>query len=131
MKLHDWRPRLQAHLLECAHMTFRYGEWDCAIFVGTAAEVQTGADYVGRWIGRYSDLRSGLKTLRHRGYRDHVDLVRQSFSEVPVAMAQEGDIALFHNDALGIVQGSHAYVLGREGLGLVSMSKASTAFRVE
>lgn len=130
MKVVNWRQNLIDYLTEVSTRTLVYGQHDCAIFVGGAAGVQTDRDYVGEWVGTYDDLLSGIEALKRKGYFDHVDLVRQTFDEVPVAMAQEGDIAVV-GDALGIVQGSAIYILRSEGIGLVPLLTASTAFRVE
>lgn len=130
MKVTEWRQNLIDYLTEMSQRTLTYGAWDCAIFAGGAAGVQMGVDYVGGWVGTYTDLTTGIEALNRRGYLDHIDLVRQTFGEVAVAMAQEGDIAVV-GDALGIVQGTHIYVLRDEGVGLVPLLSASTVFRVE
>ena len=130
MKVENWRQNLIDYLTEMSHRTLVYGAWDCAIFAGGAAGAQTGVDYVGPWVGTYTDLTTGTEALNRQGYFNHIDLVRQTFDEVPVALAQEGDIAVI-GDALGVVQGTHIYVLREEGIGLVPLLSASTAFRVE
>lgn len=130
MKLADWRQRLVEYLTGVSTRTLTFGEHDCAIFAGGAAGAQTGVDYITEWVGTYTDMTTGLAALNAKGYADHVDLVRQTFTEVPVSMAQEGDIAVV-GDALGVVQGAAIYVLRPEGIGLVPLLSASTAFRVE
>ena len=131
MKVVNWRQNLLDFLTEMRSRALNYGVWDCAIFVGGAAGAQTGVDYVGPWVGTYSDMTTGIEALNRKGYFNHIDIVRQTFDEVPIAMAQEGDIAVV-GEALGIVQGAHIYVLReRGGLGLVPLLSASTAFRVE
>ena len=130
MKVENWRQNLIDYLTEMSHRELRFGAWDCAIFAGGAAGAQMGIDYVGEWVGTYDDLTTGIEALNRKGYADHVDLVRQTFAEIAPAFAQEGDIAVV-GDALGIVQGSAIYVLRSEGIGLVPLTSASTAFRVE
>lgn len=131
MKLVNWRENLIGFMSEASRRSLQYGEWDCAIFAGGAAGAQTGVDYVGEWVGKYTDLKSGVRTLKRKGYLSHVDLVRKTFAEVPVAFAQEGDIALLSDDALGVVQGPAIYVLTGQGIGLVPLMSAVAAFRVE
>lgn len=130
MKTVTWREDLIAYLTTASTRTLVYGQHDCAIFVGMAAGAQTGVDYVGAWVGSYTDMATGLRALNRRGYADHIDIVRQTFASVPIALAQEGDIALV-GDALGVVQGSAIYVLRSEGIGLVPLLSATEAFRVE
>jgi hypothetical protein len=129
MKVADWRQKLTEYLTEMSHRRVSFGAWDCAIFAGGAAGAQMGVDYLKGWVGTYSDMTSGIEVLNRKGYADHIDLVRQTFSEVPVSFAQEGDIAVV-GDALGVVQGSSIYVLRDEGIGLVPLLSARTAFRV-
>lgn len=130
LKLVDWRQRLIEYLTEVSTRTLTFGEHDCAIFAGGAAGAQMGVDYIGEWVGTYFDWTTGIEALNAKGYADHIDLVRQTFAEIPVALAQEGDIAVV-DTALGVVQGSAIYVLRPEGIGLVPLMVATTAFRVE
>ena len=130
MKVQNWKQNLIDYLTEMSQRQMSFGAWDCAIFAGGAAGAQMGIDYVGEWVGTYSDMTTGIEALNRKGYFDHIDLVRQTFDEVPVAFAQEGDIAVV-GDALGIVQGAAVYVLRPEGIGLVPLLAARTAFRVE
>ena len=130
----DWQARLTAWLAEAARTPFRDGVHDCALFAAGGVAAMTGTDPAARFRGRYTTLRGGLRVLRHEGLAgNHIDLTARLFEAIPPAFARPGDLAAVTGDdgpALGIVQGEMIYVLRRDGLGLVPLLSASTAFRV-
>lgn len=131
-RLIDWRARLIQYVVETASEPFEPGKNDCAMAAARAVEAMTGVDY-SKEFGSYSDLKSGIKQLRAKGYRNHVDLVAKLFEEIPVAFAGVGDIVVLDTElgeALGIVQGEYVYVTGKDGRALVSLLDAKRAFRL-
>lgn len=133
MRAQDWQARLVAYLHGAAREPFAFGRHDCALFSAGAVEAMTGADMARDWRGRYSTMRGGLRALRKAGYADHVALAASMFEDVAPSLAQPGDLAVVPTDdgpALGVVQGEAVYVLGPQGLGLVSILRAERAFRV-
>lgn len=134
MRLDDWQARLVAYLHASARKPFQPGTHDCVLFAAGAVLAMTGQDMAAGWRGRYTTLSGGMRVLRKAGHADHVALAASLFAEVPVAMAQPGDLAAVPTPdglALGIVQGEAIYVLGPGGLALVSLMTAQRAFRVE
>lgn len=130
----DWRSRLFDYVNKVRREPFQEGSLDCALFVAGAVEALTGIDLAKNLRGRYRTLSVGLRQIQKSGYIDHVDIVRANFSEIPVAEASLGDIAVVEGengiDALGIVQGAMIFVVGREGLQAVDLLQAKGAFRV-
>ncbi len=132
----DWQARLTAYLAQVSATAFAPGHLDCALFAAGAVEAQTGVDHADDWRGRYIDLAEGMGLLAEAGHADHVALVATLLPEVPVAEAQPGDIVVMPLGralpSLGVVQGSHAYLLVEDGRGLVlrPMGEAVRAFRV-
>lgn len=134
MRHPDWQARLVAYLHASAREPFKPGRHDCALFAAGAVLAMTGQDMAAGWRGRYTTLSGGLRVLRKAGHADHVALAASMFPEVPVAMAQPGDLAAVPTPdglALGVVQGEAVYVIGPGGLALVSLMTAQRAFRVE
>ena len=132
-KTSGWEARLTDYLAGIARRPFAEGVHDCALFAAGAVAAMTGTDLAAEWRGRYPGTKAGLRALRRKGFADHVALVAAQFDEVPVAMAQPGDIAVVvENDgpALGIVQGAAIYLLAPQGLGHCNLMRASRAFRV-
>lgn len=132
MRLPDWKPRLTAYLTASMRRKFAYGVHDCALFAAGAVEAMTGVDHAAEWRG-YRSRSEGMRALRADGYADHLALVADRFTEVPVAFAQPGDLAEVVGDdgrALGVVQGEAIYVLRPDGMGLVPLTSGVRAFRV-
>lgn len=132
MRRGDWQARLTAYVVEVQRRPFEPGRLDCALFAAGAVEAMTCVDHAGGYRG-YRTLTGGHKRLRASGYENHVALAASLFDEVPPSFAQAGDLAVVPSEdgpALGVVQGEHVYVMGPDGLGLVSLMSAARAFRV-
>lgn len=131
MKQANWRQDLMFFVQSVASSEIDFGTHDCALFVAGAVDVQTGSNFLGEWVGKYSSATEGLLQLNRLGFADHVEIIAANLSEVPVAFGQEGDVAAV-GDALGIVQGAGIYVLRQpRGIGLVPLTDATRMFRVE
>lgn len=136
MRLSDWQTRLTRFLATAARAGFAPGRMDCALLAAGAVEAQTGVDLAAEWRGAYDSIPGGLRAVRASGYQDHVDVFARHLTAVPAAEARPGDIAVLPMGrplpSLGVVHGTHAYVLieGQTGLLLLPMTEASLAFQV-
>lgn len=130
----DWRGRLCAYLAQVSTRRYRPGQHDCALFVAGAVEVMTGEDLAAGWRGRYRSLDRGRALLADAGHDDMIAFAATRLPEVAPIFARAGDVAVLTDEAqmpaFGLVQGSMIYVVGPQGLGLVSLSAAERAFRV-
>lgn len=129
----DWQARLSNWLSTVRKTPFEEGRHDCALFAAGAVEAMTGTDLAAAFRGRYRTTRGGLRVLRRAGLADHIDLAARHFAEIPPAVAGPGDLVAIPTPqglALGVVQGTVAYVPGRTGLALAPMTGALRAFRV-
>jgi hypothetical protein len=138
-RLPDWRARLGAHI--AAHRTrpFAYGAHDCATFAAGAVQAVTGSDPAAGLTG-YTTRAGGLRRLRRNGLEDHVAFVASRFAEIPVACAQQGDLAVIEAAgglSLGVVCGAFVLAPTRpSGLAVVPLTPTAVgghilrAFRV-
>ncbi len=129
----DWQARLIAFIDQCKRTPFSYGKNDCALFAAGAVKAMTGADPAKGFRGKYSTFSGGLKLLSKHGHKDHIAMTASMLTEIPVAQAQAGDIAVVpgeDGDALGVVQGEWIYILTVQGLALLDLLRAKRAFRV-
>jgi hypothetical protein len=94
-RLDDWAERLEAVIADAIGQPFAYGQNDCYLFVGKAAEALTGRDFTSPFVGAYDDLISGLRRLRAvsgaKSFEAHADTL---FERVDPAFAWRGDWAL-------------------------------------
>lgn len=133
MRYDDWKLRLIQHLGEAARKPYEPGVHDCALFSAGAVKAMTGVDHASRWRGRYSTLKAGQRLLRKAGFDDHIALAAAHLEEIAPAFAAPGDLAVLAHDlgpVLGVVQGENVYVLTLDRLGLLPLSDAVRAFRV-
>lgn len=123
---------LRAYLRDHHDARFRYGRMDCALFAAGWARLRTGRDLM---LGiEYGTLREGRAKLAEIGHADHVDAAAAQLVEIPVAMAQRGDLAAVPSGrggwALGIVTGERVAVLTRHKLEQVPLNVAARAFEL-
>ncbi len=132
-RLSDWHHRLSIYLGSVRQTPFAPGQMDCALFVAGAIEAMTGEDLSASFAGNYTTLKGGFKQLKKAGFRDLVALSEAHLSEVPVSMAQVGDIALLSSEdglAFGLVQGEHIFVRHPDGQAVLPLLSAVRVFRI-
>lgn len=134
-KTGGWENRLISYLSRCSTTPFRPGKMDCALFFAGAAKAMTGDDIARGLRGKYRTIEGGQKIIQDRGFKDHVDYITSFYPARPsIMMAQRGDGVVITdmdgNEAIGVVQGEHVYVMGLSGLGTVPLIEAKRAFEV-
>lgn len=125
----DWSNRLVGYLDQVKSELFDYGTNDCALFCAGAVEAMTGVDFAKDFRG-YETRDEGIAKMNALGFADHIAFVADKFEECSILEANEGDLVVVEEAALGIVQGRGVYVLTPGGLGLVRLIAANRAFRV-
>lgn len=133
MRHPDWQIRLMQYVADRARTPVDPRDPVCALFAAGGVAVMTGQDFAAEWAGRYTTMRGALRALRKSGYADHIAVVAERFTEIPVSFAAPGDLAVIPTDdlpALGIVQGEVVYVQSINGIGAWPLLGATRAFRV-
>ncbi len=120
--------RLAKYLAQVARRPFAEGQHDCALFAAGAVAAMTGRDLAEEWRGRYSTTRGGIRVLRKSGFEDHIALAASLLAETDAP--KPGDLAVVDGPALGVVQGTHIYVAGPDGLALVPIGAGLRFFEV-
>ena len=137
MRLEDWPKRLIKAIEEAESKTFRWGVWDCWLFVADCVEAMTGSDPAEHLRGRYFTEQEADDLLEHMGGVDDV-LERLGFAPITNKnFTQRGDIVIFpftvdgeHKEAAGICVGQYFVCATHEGLTHVAMNHCRKAFRV-
>ncbi|MFT1618372.1 DUF6950 family protein, partial [Enterobacter kobei] len=93
MKHPDWHNRLIAVIRAAEKRPFLWGEHDCCLFAADCAEAMTGENFADGWRGTY-DSETGAKKALLRGGGSLEKVLAKYLDEVPVKMAQRGDIAV-------------------------------------
>lgn len=140
-RLWDWQERYEATLTAWAKRTHTWGEADCALFASAVVEALTGSDPSEAYKGQYSDPLSGLRLLKKIKADGLESLAASLFQEVPVGLAQRGDIAIMEAagtkaeqqiGALGVFDGEWVIKMNVTGdLAMFERSAAVRAYRVE
>lgn len=138
---HNWERKLDEFLNGNSARAFKYGEWDCCLFVCDAIKAMTGVDPAGAFRGYYTTRKGALDAVGLLcGSRSVKAIVKRTTMrmEMPACvpnLARRGDVVMIKRASdvsLGIVDltGYQAAVLTRKGIERISLSEAITAFHV-
>lgn len=128
MKHPDWHNRLIAVIRAAEKRPFLWGEHDCCLFAADCAEAMTGENFADGWRGTY-DSETGAKKALLRGGGSLEKVLAKYLDEVPVKMAQRGDIAVVENAGTrcaGVIYGGAVRVPGEAGLVCLRVKPMST-----
>ncbi|RHH99311.1 hypothetical protein DW184_19395 [Enterobacter cloacae] len=128
MKHPDWHNRLIAVIRAAEKRPFLWGEHDCCLFAADCAEAMTGENFADGWRGKY-DSETGAKKALLRGGGSLEKILGKYLDEVPVKMAQRGDIAVVENAGTrcaGVIYGGAVWVPGEAGLVCLRVKPMST-----
>lgn len=128
MKHPDWHNRLIAVIRAAEKRPFLWGEHDCCLFAADCAEAMTGENFADGWRGTY-DSETGAKKALLRGGGTLEKVLGKYLDEVPVKMAQRGDIAVVENAGTrcaGVIYGGAVWVPGEAGLVCLRVKPMST-----
>lgn len=131
MKHPDWHNRLIAVIRAAEKRPFLWGEHDCCLFAADCAEAMTGDNFAEGWRGTY-DSETGAKKALLRGGGSLEKVLAKYLDEVPVKMAQRGDIAIVENAGTrcaGVIYGGGVWVPGETSLVCLRV-KPLSAWRV-
>ncbi|AZT29173.1 hypothetical protein ELZ69_12660 [Salmonella enterica subsp. enterica serovar Moero] len=118
MKHPDWQNRLNAVMKAAIERPFSWGQHDCCLFAADCAHAMCGEDFAAEWRGIY-DSETGAKKALLRGGGSLERVLAKYLDEVPVKMAQRGDIAVVENSGAkcaGVVYSGVVWVPGENGL---------------
>ncbi|MDI3139440.1 DUF6950 family protein [Enterobacter kobei] len=128
MKHPDWHNRLIAVIRAAEKRPFLWGEHDCCQFAADCAEAMTGENFADGWRGTY-DSETGAKKALLRGGGSLEKVLAKYLDEVPVKMAQRGDIAIVENAGTrcaGVIYGGAVWVPGETSLVCLRVKPLST-----
>ncbi|ASD58625.1 MULTISPECIES: DUF6950 family protein [unclassified Enterobacter cloacae complex] len=128
MKHPDWHNRLIAVIRAAEKRPFLWGEHDCCLFAADCAEAMTGDNFADGWRGTY-DSETGAKKALLRGGGSLEKVLAKYLNEVPVKMAQRGDIAVVENAGTrcaGVIYGGAVWAPGETGLVCLRIKPLST-----
>lgn len=138
MKLRDdWRERLAGFLEHNRERPFRWGSWDCCLFVSDAVRVMTGVDMAGPMRGTYHTAHGAFCAVRGQlEIFASIMARRHGLDErVRVRDAEPGDIVLARidgRDTLGVVAPNRLPVFVTDrGLAAQSLGVARRVWRIE
>ncbi|WP_373962482.1 DUF6950 family protein [Kosakonia sacchari] len=118
MKHPDWHNRLIAVMKAAEKRPFSWGENDCCLFSADCALAMCGEDFAAVLRGTYHTETGAKKVLlRNGGTLEKV--LGRFLDEVPVKLAQRGDIAVVENNGArcaGVVYSGVVWVPGSAGL---------------
>lgn len=132
-RLLSWETHLNDHIEEWRNVTFKWGQYDCALFCLYAEKAMCGASRFEDFIGQYKSAAGSAKALMKFGGGSLADTVAQRLQECDIMTARRGDVALIDTpdgDALALVIGDKVAAMGHTGLVFFPVSAAKKCWRV-
>ena len=137
MRKDDWPVRLHRYIESIKDSKFAYGAHDCGLLAAGCIEVMTGEDFASELRG-YTSAREAMEAVKRvcgsasiRKLGEHI-AAKYNLREVPVLMAQRGDLAIVKNRRFGIVAltGTEIYVPAKQGIIRVPLVDATKVYRI-
>ena len=130
MRKPDWAEQLNKYLTKLNTKTFKFGEYDCCIFVADAVLAMTGVDHMAEYRHNYETIEAGNVLLETLGQGSLFETLKSKFGEpLRGCYGRKGDIA-FEDDSCGIVLGRSVLFIGEKGHVLFPLRKIPFIFRV-
>lgn len=127
----DYLSKLHEYLASKEKTGFSFGRLDCALFTAGAVAAMTDEDPAAGFRGGYKTRLGGLRKIRAAGFRDQIDFVEKTFTEIRPAFAQVGDVVLLNDGVMGICAGDRIAVAGDQGLAFVPLEMVARAFSID
>ena len=131
-RLPDWVKRLNAVVAKHLALPSQYGVSDCYIIADDGVEAVTGERMYAGALG-YKTEAGAARKLRQHGFETVRDAFAAKFEEIPVALAQRGDIGVIDRDGVlsgGVFTGVGFMTRGVGAVEFVPASAVSHAFKV-
>lgn len=128
----NWQHDLLMYLAEIAPQSGEIGQHDCVIFSAGAVHAMTGW-YPDPSLFDYRSIVEGHRSLNAMGYATLAAYLDDHFPTQAAVFARPGDLVLVLSDdgeALGVMQGEMAYVVGPHGLGLYPANAVLASWKV-
>lgn len=141
-RLPDWQHRLDSFLMGNSARKFRYGSFDCCLFVCDAVLAMTGVDMAEGFRGKYRTRTRALKVIKERFGRASVAAVaagvtkQHAMLECSALMARRGDVAIIKRGrgdySLGVVDltGEWIAALYASGIQRIPLAQSMKAWHV-
>lgn len=131
-RVENWEKRLKDVIEKHHRLPSEYGVSDCYLIVDDAVEAVTGQRMFSN-VSYNSEI-GAAKELRKRGFNNVEEAFTSKFVEIPVALAQRGDIGTIlnsNNEICGGVFTSVGFMVRSEKhILFISLSEVKTAFKV-
>jgi hypothetical protein len=134
MRVNDWPKRLAAVIARHQALPSEYGVSDCYIIADDAVEAVTGKTMYGASVRKYTTPAGAGKQLRKKGFTTVRDAFAAKFQEIPVSLAQRGDIGVVdcNGETCGGVFTVAGFMVRSEyGVDFVPIGDVTAAFKVE
>lgn len=106
--------RIHEYLLKNNDRAFKYGEWDCFIFIQDYFKHVQGKTLVLN-IGNYQSEKGYKEALKASGYRSILHYLNKNYPHIPIGFATKGCVVL-KDGALGICDGRISWFLTKDGI---------------
>lgn len=111
---------------------FKYGVWDCFVFVSGYYKLRQGIDYF-RHLRSYTTKIGYFRVLRNNGYSSVTDLMDNNFCSNSLSLVKRGDVVVY-DDCLGLCDGIYSIFLNQDNnfdYSFIQTNKCGSAYIVD
>lgn len=123
MRFQNWEIRFNSFIEENKNKTFKYGEYDCSLFVFGAINAMTGKDYSNDIKGFYRTRKESEEFLKEKGFNNLENACTYYLGEprININYTQRGDVVICKNGedvmaAIVSLSGTYAWGVGKKKL---------------
>lgn len=141
VRKHNWQTILHNYIHTQANSSFKYGTFDCCLFVAGCIHAMTDVDLAEPLRGSYSSRKEAMQAVKTYCGKASVRAVVEKVATehglqiVPPLCAQRGDMVLIKRGrdySLGLVSlsGRDIYAAGEHGIVRLPLTAAVKAWRI-
>lgn len=128
-RIPNWESALSDYIESKRDEPFVYGVNDCCMFAAGAMIAITGIDPIPEFRDQYNSLASSVRAIKELGAGDLEKTIDGKLPEIPVGLAQRGDVA-FYDGSLGVVMDGYAWFVSDDGLERIPRSEWAKAWSI-
>ena len=124
LALSEFNSLFYKYLEENKNKTFKYGKFDCFLFVKGFHKTSVGDDF----IGNYTRKLDYIEKLNELGYNSIMSYCDDHLIKIDNKNAQRGDIVLYKG-GLGLCDGINSIFLGGKGYNFIKTKNVNRVYR--
>ncbi len=118
---------LHHYLEQAKNKSFKWGDYDCMIWVLNYMKDLLNEHYIMYALGSYETRTQAIKLIKKTGFKNLRDAFGTRFKEIDLKHVQRGDIVLLDNWTCGLCSGLNSFFL-KDTKGMIGVKTIECAY---